>query len=79
MIPSRIAYLVSSATVWMPSLLTRDPYEHWLVAGAKDMAQRVHDKTLEIVESHQAPPLPDKTLAALEQLKRRGEEELTNG
>ena len=65
--------------LWMPSLLTRDPYENWLVAGAKDMAQRVHDKTLEIVESHQAPPLPDKTLAALEQLKRRGEEELTNG
>lgn len=72
-------YRLFRKEMWMPSLLTRDPYENWLVAGAKDMAQRVHDKTLEIVESHQAPPLPDKTLAALEQLKRRGEEELTNG
>ena len=63
--------------LWMPGLLTRQHYEVWQEAGAKDMAQRVQDRVRELVESHRAPALPDKTLAALEELKRRGEEELT--
>jgi len=62
--------------LWMPDLLTRDPYDNWVAAGSKDMAQRVHEKTLALVEGHQAPPLPAKTLAALAQLKQRGEKEL---
>lgn len=46
-------------------------------AGAKDMAQRVHERVGDLVESHEASPLPDEMLSALEQLKRRGEAELT--
>jgi trimethylamine--corrinoid protein Co-methyltransferase len=63
--------------LWMPSLLTRRHYDLWREDGAKDMAQRVREKVKELVESHEIPPLPDKTVAALEELKRQGEKELT--
>jgi hypothetical protein len=62
--------------LWMPSLLTRQHYAVWQEAGAKDMAQRVRERVREIVEGHEAPPLPDETVAALEKLRCRGEEEL---
>jgi len=63
--------------LWMPGLLTRQHYDVWRDAGAKDMAQRVRDRVRELVESHTVPSLSDRTLAGLEELKRRGEEELT--
>lgn len=62
--------------LWMPTLLARQSYDDWQQAGSKDMAQRVHEKVIELVESHEVPPLPDKTVAALEQLRRQGTEEL---
>ena len=63
--------------LWAPKLLTRQRYDVWHEDGAKDMAQRVREKVREIVENHEVPPLPDETVAALEKLRRRGEEELT--
>jgi trimethylamine--corrinoid protein Co-methyltransferase len=63
--------------LWRPSLLTRQHYAIWKEAGAKDMAQRVQEKVREIVEGHEAPPLSDEKLAALEKLRRRSEKELT--
>lgn len=63
--------------LWMPDLLTRQPYDDWENSGSKDMAQRVHEKVLEIAETHQPASLPDNTLAALTQLKQKGEKELT--
>jgi trimethylamine--corrinoid protein Co-methyltransferase len=65
--------------LWMPKLLTRQHREVWQAGGAKDMAQRVGDRARELVDSHQVPPLPDETVAALADLKRRGEKELTQG
>lgn len=63
--------------LWMPSLLTRQHYDVWQEAGAKDMGQRVQERVRELVEGHEVPPLPDKTVVALEELRRRGEEEWT--
>ncbi len=63
--------------LWMPKLLTRQHYDVWRDAGAKDMAQRVGEKVREIDESYQVPPLPDETLAVLERLKLQGAAELT--
>jgi trimethylamine--corrinoid protein Co-methyltransferase len=63
--------------LWMPSLLTREHYDNWQAAGGKDMAQRVGERVKEIAGSHKVLSLPDRTLAALEKLRRRGEEELT--
>jgi len=41
------------------------------------MAQWVREKVKELVDSHQIPPLPDKTVTTLDKLRRQGEEELT--
>jgi trimethylamine--corrinoid protein Co-methyltransferase len=64
--------------LWMPGLLTRQHREVWQAEGAKDMAQRVREQVLELVESHQVSPLSDEILAALERLRRGGETELTD-
>ena len=41
------------------------------------MSQRVAERVREILEAHPVPPLPDKTLAALEKIRIKGEKELT--
>jgi trimethylamine--corrinoid protein Co-methyltransferase len=62
--------------LWAPALLTREHRHVWQQSGAKDMAQRVQEKVHEIVESHRPKALPDKTVAALADLRRQGEAEL---
>ncbi len=62
--------------LWFPTLLARQDYGDWQLAGSKDMGQRIREKVIDIVESHQAPPLPDKTVATLAKLKQQGEAEL---
>ena len=61
----------------MSSLLTREHRDVWKAAGSKDMAQRVQEKAVGLVETHETVPLSDETVAALDRLKRRGERELT--
>jgi trimethylamine--corrinoid protein Co-methyltransferase len=62
--------------LWMPDLLTRQHRDVWRQEGAKDLAQRVRDKVLEVIEGHEPKRLPDMTVAALAELRRRGEAEL---
>jgi len=64
--------------LWRPGLLDRQSRDDWELAGSKTMAQRVKEETIGILESHQVPPLPDKTVAALAELKERGANELLN-
>jgi len=63
--------------LWAPKLLTRQHRDVWRSEGAKDMEQRTRERVHELVDSHKAPSLPDKALAALESLRRKGEAELT--
>ena len=63
--------------LWMPRLFARQNYGDWQAAGSKDMAQRLRERVLEIIETHQPPPLPDKTLQALAALREKGVKELT--
>jgi len=62
--------------LWRPNLLARQGYDDWQQAGSKDMAQRIRERVVEILENHSVPPLPDNTVAALAKLKQKGEEEL---
>lgn len=64
--------------LWRSKLLTRQPYETWEREGSKDIAQRIQERLKEILDTHEVPPLPDKTLAALDKIKRNGETELTS-
>jgi trimethylamine--corrinoid protein Co-methyltransferase len=63
---------------WRPDLMTRVGLDEWRSLGAKDTATRIQEKLKMILEEHQAPALPDKVLAALDRIKRQGEEELTS-
>ena len=62
--------------LWRPTLLIRHSYDDWEMSGSTSMAKRVQGKTIELVESHEATPLPNKTLSALNQMKQAGEAEL---
>ena len=65
--------------LWVPGLMTRSAYEDWQNQGAKDMATRIQEKLEDIVKNHEAPSLPDKTLAALKAIRQKGERELVKG
>jgi trimethylamine--corrinoid protein Co-methyltransferase len=62
--------------LWRSELLTRQPYEIWKKGGGKDMAQRIQEKLVHILDTHAVPSLPDKVLAAIEKIKTDGEAEL---
>jgi trimethylamine--corrinoid protein Co-methyltransferase len=63
--------------LWMPQLFDRRGYEDWEADGAKDMAQRVRERVLEIIDTHQPSPLPEKTIQALIALREEGAKELS--
>jgi trimethylamine--corrinoid protein Co-methyltransferase len=65
--------------LWMPSLMTRCAREDWQDQGAKDTATRIQEQLEDIVKNHAAPSLPDKTLAALQDIRQKGEKELVKG
>ena len=77
-------YLSESHTVdhfrrelWQPSIFTRKPMETWRANGSRDTETRVREKIRHLLETHQAPPLPDKVVERLEEMKREGEMQLT--
>jgi len=63
--------------LWRSELLTRQPYEIWQAEGGKDMRQRIQEKLMEILETHTVASLPPDVLGALENIRTRGEAELT--
>jgi trimethylamine--corrinoid protein Co-methyltransferase len=63
---------------WRPNLMTRVGFDEWQSQGARDTAERIQEKLKIILQEHQAPELPDKVLAAMDSIKRKGEEELTS-
>ena len=62
--------------LWRSKLLTRQAYDDWEKDGSKDIYRRIQEKLEDIIENHHVPQLPDKTLAALERIKQKGEKEL---
>lgn len=63
--------------LWRSDLLTRQTYDEWKTQGSKDTAQRIQEKLRQILDTHVVPALPDRTVAALDKIKRKGEAELT--
>ena len=52
--------------LWVPQLFDRQRLDSWLERGAKDLNARVREKTVELMESHKAPALPDSVSAELD-------------
>jgi trimethylamine---corrinoid protein Co-methyltransferase len=63
--------------VWGSKLLAREPYEHWQQKGEKDMAERIQDRLVDILENHKVPPIKDNVLAKIREIRKSGVKELT--
>ena len=66
------------SAVWNSRLLTREPYEKWQAKGEKDMAQRIQERLAQILDTHKVPPLADKVLARIREIREAGVRELTS-
>ncbi|HMM07176.1 MAG TPA: trimethylamine methyltransferase family protein [Clostridiales bacterium] len=51
---------------WQPAIMERRAYDAWKADGAKDTAQRVHEKLTEILETHRVEPLSDEVTAKID-------------
>jgi len=45
--------------LWQPTLWDRQRADAWNAAGGKRLGERLRDKTISLMESHQPKPLPD--------------------
>ena len=45
--------------LWQPTLWDRRRADVWSAAGGKRLGDRLRDKTISLMESHQPEPLPD--------------------
>lgn len=60
---------------FLPHLADRQGYESWVANGAKDMADRARERALELMRTHQVPPLPEEQERELARIVRAAEAE----
>ena len=53
---------------WRPTILNRQGRESWLADGGLDLAARARAKAMDLLATHEAPPLPTHVSAAAERL-----------
>jgi trimethylamine:corrinoid methyltransferase-like protein len=58
--------------------MNRQTRPQWEEGGKKDMAARVAEQTIKILEQHRPAKLDDKIIMALNDIKIRGEKELAS-
>lgn len=63
--------------VWNSKLLAREPYERWQEKGEKDIAQRIQERLADILDTHKVPPIEDKVLTKIRDIRDSGVKELT--
>ncbi len=63
--------------VWNSKLLCREPYENWQAKGEKNMEQQVQERLHHILDNHKVPPLGDKVLERIREIRDAGAKELT--
>lgn len=56
---------------WQPTLLDRLDYQRWAEAGEETLEERANQKVKEILKTHRAEPLPEKTQTALQNIVNR--------
>lgn len=58
---------------WAPTLINRFRYDGWKAEGSKSMAQRVKEKTQEIINNHQPEAKPEHVLKGIQAIVDRAE------
>ncbi len=56
-----------------PQLARRDSYAEWAAAGRQGLAEAAREKALQLLATHEAPPLSEEQLAALRDVIRAAE------
>ena len=62
--------------IWMPRLMSREPWESWVSMGQVTMQERVRERVRTILSSHQPPPLPLGAGEEIGRILRAAEERL---
>jgi trimethylamine--corrinoid protein Co-methyltransferase len=62
--------------IWFSRLMNRQTRPQWEESGKKDMADRVAEQAVNILENHRPDKLDDKISNALNDIKIRGEKEI---
>jgi trimethylamine--corrinoid protein Co-methyltransferase len=60
--------------IWMPRLMSREPWEDWVVGGQVTMLDRARDRVRAILTTHEPPPLPTGSEARIEAILQGAEE-----
>ena len=61
----------------MSNLIDRHPYESWLELGKPNMYRNARQKVVEILDTPQLDPLPEKVLARLDEILLAADKELS--
>jgi trimethylamine--corrinoid protein Co-methyltransferase len=54
--------------LWFPDLIDRTKYSAWEAAGSKTMGDRIRERVVEILRTHEVPPLPGDVDAGIERI-----------
>jgi trimethylamine---corrinoid protein Co-methyltransferase len=54
--------------MWLPRLLSWDSRIEWQAAGATALSQRVNARTIELIDTHEARPVPDDVQTAMHEV-----------
>jgi trimethylamine--corrinoid protein Co-methyltransferase len=60
---------------YLPDLLDRQGYDSWVAAGSKDLVDRARGRALELMRSHQVPPLAEEQDRELDRILGAAEAE----
>jgi len=58
---------------WQPRLFSRQRLDDWIRGGQKRLGDRLRDKTLALMESHQPEPLPQGVWQAIDDILKKGD------
>jgi len=61
------------AEVWTPTLMDRDPWVNWEMAGSQTMHDRTRARLRQILETHEPPPLPEGAAEKIEAILEAAE------
>jgi trimethylamine--corrinoid protein Co-methyltransferase len=65
--------------VWMPRLMSREPWESWVSTGQVTMLDRVRERVRSILTTHEPPPLLNGAEREIEAIVRAAEERVGGG
>jgi trimethylamine---corrinoid protein Co-methyltransferase len=65
--------------MWQPTVLDRQYYQAWLESGALSTEQRVREKRVELLATHEVEPLSDELDSALTEIVAAARRELLRG